>query len=464
MEALNPLSTASPKDGEYTPAFRSSPKVGFISLGCPKALVDSERILTELRLQGYAITTSYKDADVVVVNTCGFIDSARLESLQSIAEAIEKNGKVIVSGCLGVHEDEIRRVHPQVLSISGPQQYQQVVTAVHRHAPQNRQHGHSADPVPPQGIKLTPRHYAYLKIAEGCNHHCSFCIIPSLRGRLISRPVDAVMHEAEGLVNAGVRELLVIAQDTSAYGADMKYQSSSYRGRPVKTSIQALCEALAEFGIWIRLHYLYPYPHVDRLIPLMEQGKILPYLDVPFQHASAKVLKQMRRPAAAENILSRIHEWRGICPRIAIRSTFIVGFPGETEEDFEILLDFLHAAQLDRAGCFQYSAVAGAAANRLAHAVPEEIKQQRWERFMQIQAAISRRKLQTRIGQIMEVLVDEIEGDHIIGRSHADAPEIDGKVFIRNDVALQVGDRVDVRIDTAGEYDLWGHVAGGTDP
>ncbi|MCZ6525498.1 MAG: 30S ribosomal protein S12 methylthiotransferase RimO, partial [Gammaproteobacteria bacterium] len=436
----------------------SSPKVGFVSLGCPKALVDSERILTQLRMDGYEIVSSYDNADIVVVNTCGFIDSARVESLQTIGEAINENGKVIVTGCLGVYAQKIRNEYPQVLSVSGPQQYEQVVSAVHEHAPQNDEHDPYTDLVPAQGIKLTPRHYSYLKISEGCNHHCSFCIIPSMRGRLVSRPVGEVMNEAEGLVKAGVKELLVISQDTSAYGSDIKYQTGFWQGRPLKGNLLGLCHALAELGVWVRLHYVYPYPHVDEIIPLMTEGKLLPYLDVPFQHGSPSVLKAMRRPAAAENTLARIKTWREICPDISIRSTFIVGFPGESDVDFGILLEFLQEAQLDRVGCFQYSPVEGARANELAEHVADDVKQERWERFMQAQQVISANKLQKKIGQTLEVLIDKVDGEDIIGRSHADAPEIDGIVFVRGDNDLLPGDLVKVKIDSAGEYDLWGAV------
>jgi len=439
----------------------SSPKVGFVSLGCPKALVDSERILTQLRMDGYEIVSSYDNADIVVVNTCGFIDSARIESLQTIGEAINENGKVIVTGCLGVYAQKIRNEYPQVLSVSGPQQYEQVVSAVHEHAPQNNEHDPYTDLVPAQGIKLTPRHYSYLKISEGCNHHCSFCIIPSMRGRLVSRPVGEVMNEAEGLVKAGVKELLVISQDTSAYGSDIKYQTGFWQGRPLKGNLLGLCHALAELGVWVRLHYVYPYPHVDEIIPLMTEGKLLPYLDVPFQHGSPSVLKAMRRPAAAENTLARIKTWREICPDISIRSTFIVGFPGETDADFGILLEFLQEAQLDRVGCFQYSPVEGARANELAEHVADDVKQERWERFMQAQQVISANKLQKKIGQTLEVLIDKVDGEDIIGRSHADAPEIDGIVFVRGDNDLLPGDLVKVKIDSAGEYDLWGAVVDG---
>ena len=434
----------------------SPPKVGFISLGCPKALVDSERILTQLRIDGYEITSSYTDASIVVVNTCGFIDSARAESLETIGEALHENGKVIVTGCLAVHEADIRKAHPQVLSVTGPQQYEQVVSAVHQYAPHDIKHDPFSDLVPVQGIKLTPRHYAYLKISEGCNHKCSFCIIPSMRGKLVSRSIDDVMREAGALVKAGVKELLIISQDTSAYGADIKYRTGFWNGRPLKSDLQNLCEALGSLGIWIRLHYVYPYPHVDNIMPIMAERKILPYLDIPFQHGSPTVLKRMRRPAAAENNLERIMAWREICPDITIRSTFIVGFPGETEEEFDELLEFLELAQLDRVGCFQYSAVEGAKANELANPVAEEIKQERWDQFMQTQAVISERKLQDKVGQTIEVLIDEIDGDDIIGRSHADAPEIDGNVFVQSAKELSMGALVKVKIDSAGEYDLWG--------
>jgi ribosomal protein S12 methylthiotransferase len=434
-----------------------SKKVGFVSLGCPKALVDSERILTQLRMDGYDIVPSYEDADVVVVNTCGFIDSAKQESLDAIGEAIRENGKVIVTGCMGKNAEDILKVHPKVLSVTGPQAYEQVVGAVHEviPAPVRGTHDPFIDLVPPQGIKLTPRHYAYLKISEGCNHRCSFCIIPSLRGDLVSRPVGEVLEEAERLARAGVRELLVISQDTSAYGVDLKYRTGFWQGRPVKGNMQGLCEALADLGIWVRLHYVYPYPHVDKVIPLMAEGRILPYLDVPFQHGSPRVLKAMKRPAAAENTLERIAEWRRICPELTLRSTFIVGFPGETDQDFEELLDFLDEAQLDRVGCFTYSAVDGAPANELPGAVPEEVKQERWERFMEHQQAISAARLQQKVGQEMDVLVDAIEEGRAIARSKADAPEIDGVVYIDDPEGLQVGDLVTVRILDADDYDLY---------
>ncbi len=432
-------------------------KVGFVSLGCPKALVDSERILTQLRVDGYDIVNSYDGADIVVVNTCGFIDSARDESLEAIGEAINENGKVIVTGCLGVHEKLIREAHPGVLSVTGPQQYEQVVAAVHEHAPKPA-HNPYTDLVPEQGVKLTPRHYAYLKISEGCNHKCSFCIIPSMRGRLVSRTIGDVMKEAEAFVRAGVKELLVISQDTSAYGSDIKYQSGDWRGQTYRSNIMDLCRALGELDIWVRLHYVYPYPHVDKIIPLMNEGKVLPYLDVPFQHGSPRILKLMKRPAAAEDTLQRINAWRELCPDITIRSTFIVGFPGETEEDFDALLEFLDEAQLDRVGCFQYSNVEGAKANQFSGAVPEEVKQERWQRFMEKQKQISTHKLKNKIGQTLEVLIDELNGNEAIGRSHADAPKIDGRVIIDNVGDLNLGDQVKVLIESSGDYDLWGRL------
>ena len=413
-----------------------------------------------MRIDGYEIVPSYDSADVVVVNTCGFIDAAKAESLETIGEAIRENGKVIVTGCMGAHEDDIRAIHPQVLSVSGPQQYEQVVSAVHAHAPNDRAHDPFSDLVPPQGIKLTPRHYAWLKISEGCNHKCSFCIIPSMRGKLVSRTIDDVMHEAEGLVRAGVKELLIIAQDTSAYGSDIKYKTGFWNGRPLKSDMLGLCEGLSSFGVWVRLHYVYPYPHVDEIIPLMAEGKLLPYLDIPFQHGSPKILKAMRRPAVAENTLERIHHWREICPEIVIRSTFIVGFPGETDDDFETLLEFLDEAQLDRVGCFQYSPVTGAQANELPDHAPDEIKQERWDWFMQTQQKISQQKLQDRIGQSLDVLIDEVNTDAVIGRSYADAPEIDGNVFIKNGSKLKPGDIVKVTIERSDEYDLYGKITG----
>lgn len=434
----------------------SSNKVGFVSLGCPKALVDSERILTQLKSDGYDIVPSYDDADLVVVNTCGFIDSAKQESLDAIGEAIAENGKVLVTGCMGAQKEIITNAHPKVLGVTGPAAYEQVVNQVHNFLPQNESHDPFIDLVPAHGIKLTPRHYAYLKISEGCNHRCSFCIIPSMRGDLVSRPVGDVLDEAERLANAGVRELLVISQDTSAYGVDTKYQTGFWQGQPVKASMQGLCEALAQLGIWVRLHYVYPYPHVDKIIPLMAEGKILPYLDIPFQHASLNVLKAMKRPAATEKTLDRIQNWREQCPDITLRSTFIVGFPGETDADFEELLAFLQTAQLDRVGCFQYSSVEGAAANELANPVPEELKQERWERFMATQQEISAQKLQAKIGQELRVLVDEANAEQIVARSAADAPEIDGNVYIQADSTVQAGDFIQVTIEDADEYDLYG--------
>ena len=444
-----------------TPASMTTPKnptVGFVSLGCPKALVDSERILTQLRLEGYEISPDYNGADIVVVNTCGFIDSAKQESLDAIGEAIAENGKVIVTGCMGKEADVIRKAHPKVLSVTGPAAYEEVVSAVHLYVPPSKVHNPFTDLVPPQGIKLTPRHYAYLKISEGCNHHCSFCIIPDLRGPLVSRPIGDVMEEAERLANAGVQELLVVSQDTSAYGVDIKYRTGFWQGRPLKTRMDALCDALGELGIWVRLHYVYPYPHVDEIIPKMAEGKILPYLDIPFQHASPSLLKLMKRPAAAEDTLARIKSWRQTCPELAIRSTFIVGHPGETEQDFQQLLDFLDEAQLDRVGCFQYSPVQGAKANDLPNHVPDEIKQERWERFMEKQQAISTARLAAKIGTRQAVLIDEVDEEGAIGRSMADAPEIDGLVYLNDETSLAPGDVVEVEITHADEYDLWGEL------
>ena len=434
----------------------NNPRVGFVSLGCPKALVDSERILTQLRMEGYDVVSTYQDADVVVVNTCGFIDSAKAESLEVIGEAIKENGKVIVTGCMGVEEGTIRNVHPSVLAVTGPQQYEQVVNAVHQVVPPRQDHNPLIDLVPPQGIKLTPRHYAYLKISEGCNHSCSFCIIPSMRGKLVSRPVGDVLDEAQRLVKSGVKELLVISQDTSAYGVDVKYRTGFWNGAPVKTRMTELCEALSTLGVWVRLHYVYPYPHVDELIPLMAAGKILPYLDIPFQHASPKVLKAMKRPAFEDKTLARIKNWRVICPDLIIRSTFIVGFPGETEEDFQYLLDWLTEAQLDRVGCFQYSPVEGAPANLLdAAIVPDDVKQERWERFMAHQQAISAARLQLKIGKEIEVLIDEVDEQGAVGRCFFDAPEIDGNVFIATEKDIKPGDKIMCRVTDADEYDLW---------
>jgi len=434
----------------------TAPKVGFVSLGCPKALVDSERILTQLRTDGYQITSSYDNADVVVVNTCGFIDSAKAESLEAIGEALAENGRVIVTGCMGVDESVIRDVHPSVLSVTGPQQYEQVVRAVHEAAPPSLEHNPYLDLVPPQGVKLTPRHYAYLKISEGCNHSCSFCIIPSMRGKLVSRPVGDVLGEAERLVKAGVKELLVISQDTSAYGVDIRQRTGFWNGRPVKSSMVDLSAALSELGAWVRLHYVYPYPHVDNIIPLMAEGKVLPYLDIPFQHASPSVLRAMKRPAFEDRTLSRIKQWRRDCPDLTIRSTFIAGFPGETEDDFQYLLDWMSEAQLDRVGCFQYSPVEGAPANQLDGAVPDEVKQERLERFMEHQQAISTARLAAKVGREMDVLVDEIDEDgDAVARSSADAPEIDGNVFVTSEQPLQPGQMVRVRITDSSEYDLF---------
>ena len=437
------------------------PKVGFVSLGCPKALVDSERILTQLRTDGYDVVPDYDNADLVVVNTCGFIDSAVAESMDAIGEAISENGRVIVTGCLGVKADEIKAQFPKVLAVTGPQAYEEVVGAVHTHLPTVQKHDPFLDLVPPQGIKLTPRHYAYLKISEGCNHRCSFCIIPSMRGNLVSRDIGDVMAEAERLKNAGVRELLIISQDTSAYGVDIKYRTAFWNGRPIKTRMLELCEALGELGIWVRLHYVYPYPHVDNIMPLMAEGKILPYLDIPFQHASPRILKSMKRPAASENNLTRIKAWREICPELTIRSTFIAGFPGETDEDFEHLLEFLEDAQLDRVGCFAYSPVDGAKANELENPVPEELKQERLQRFMETQAAISANRLQAKVGTRQVVLIDSVNGENAIARSSADAPEIDGVVHVSvDDYEIEAGDFIEVDVVQADEHDLYGQIVG----
>ena len=432
---------------------QSIPKVGFVSLGCPKASSDSERILTQLRAEGYSISASYEDSDLVVVNTCGFIDSAVAESLDAIGEALNENGRVIVTGCLGAKADVVKNAHPGVLAVTGPHALEEVMTAVHANLP--KPHDPYTDLVPPQGIRLTPKHYAYLKISEGCNHRCSFCIIPSMRGDLVSRPIGDVMQEAENLVNAGVSELLVISQDTSAYGVDVKYRTGFWNGRPIKTRMTELAKGLGELGVWVRMHYVYPYPHVDEIIPLMADGLILPYLDVPFQHASQRILKAMKRPASSENNLARIQAWREICPDITIRSTFITGFPGETEEDFEVLLDFLREAQLDRVGCFAYSAVDGAAANALANPVPEEVKQERLARFMAVQEEISAEKQRAKVGRIEMVLVDEVNGDEAIGRTQADAPEIDGVVYLAGADGLQPGDLVEAEIVNSDGHDLW---------
>ncbi len=433
-------------------------KVGFVSLGCPKALVDSERILTQLRAEGYAISPSYRDADLVVVNTCGFIDSAVEESLDAIGEALAENGKVIVTGCLGAKGDIVKKTHPKVLAVTGPHATDEVMKAVHKHLP--HKHNPHIDLVPPQGIKLTPKHYAYLKIAEGCNHRCTFCIIPSMRGDLVSRPIGDVMQEAENLVKAGVKELLVISQDTSAYGVDVKYRTGFWGGRPIKTRMTELAVALGQLGVWVRLHYVYPYPHVDEVIPLMAENKILPYLDVPFQHASPRILKLMKRPANAENTLARIKAWRAICPEITLRSTFIAGFPGETEAEFKELLDFLEEAQLDRVGCFAYSPVEGATANALPNPVPKDVREERQARFMKMQEKISRARLKQKVGQTLTVLVDEIADGKVIARSSADAPEIDGKVIITGAAArtLTPGAFAKVQITRAGAHDLHGKV------
>jgi ribosomal protein S12 methylthiotransferase len=448
------MPAATPRRRKPAPAApQTSPKVGFVSLGCPKALVDSERILTQLRAEGYETVPSYSAADVVVVNTCGFIDSAVEESLDAIGEALNENGKVIVTGCLGAKSEVIRGKFPEVLSITGPQDYKGVMDAVHTAVPP--QHDPFLDLLPPQGIKLTPKHYAYLKIAEGCNHKCSFCIIPSMRGKLASRPVDEVLLEAEKLVKSGVQELLVISQDTSAYGADLKYAKKNWRGADYQTRMLDLCRGLGSLGAWVRLHYVYPYPHVDEVIALMAEGIVLPYLDVPFQHASPRVLKAMKRPAAAEDTLRRLQAWRAISPDITVRSTFIVGFPGETEQDFQDLLEWLDEAQLDRVGCFKYSPVEGATANRLADAVPEEVKEERLARFMEKQAGISAAKLKAKVGKTLEVLIDEAGPDGAVGRSWADAPEIDGKVYIEGKLKPMAGQRVKVKVTRADTYDLY---------
>ncbi len=430
-----------------------TPTVGFISLGCPKATVDSERILTQLRVEGYGVAPTYAGADLVIVNTCGFIDAAVDESLEAIGEALAENGRVIVTGCLGARADLVRGTHPEVLAVTGPHAYEAVMDAVHAHLPPRQDPFTSL--LPPQGVKLTPRHYAYVKISEGCNHRCSFCIIPSLRGDLTSRPIGEVLAEAERLVAAGVRELLVVSQDTSAYGLDLRYRPDFWRGRPIKTDCESLARALGELPAWIRLHYVYPYPHVDALIPLMAEGLILPYLDMPLQHGSPAVLAAMRRPAAAERVLERLARWREICLDLVVRSTFIVGFPGETEADFEQLIDFLRAAQLDRVGCFAYSPVHGAAANDFAHPVPEEVKEERLARFMEIQAEISHAKLAARVGQRLTVLVDEVEDERVLARSYADAPEIDGTVIVPGAWELNPGDFIEVEVTAAQEHDLW---------
>ena len=456
--STNAAAKASPKvrraaDGSHAVRSGAPPKVGFVSLGCPKALVDSERIITKLRSEGYEIAANYDGADVVVVNTCGFLDSAKQESLDAIGEAMASNGRVIVTGCFGVEEGRIRKAHPGVLAVTGPHQYEQVVEAVHDAVPPL--HDPYVDLVPPEGLRLTPRHYAYLKISEGCNNRCSFCIIPSLRGDLVSRPANHVMSEAEKLVKAGVKELLVISQDTSAYGLDIKYAESSWKGAPLKARFLDLSRALGDLGSWVRMHYVYPYPHVDDVIPLMADGKILPYLDIPFQHASPRILKAMRRPASQEKTAERIRRWRDVCPDLAIRSTFIVGFPGETEDDFTMLLDWLADAKINRAGCFKYEAVARARANDLDGAVPEEVKDERWHRFMAAQQKVSAGLLSEKVGRVIDVIVDEVDGEGAIGRSKWDAPEIDGSVFLNGDTGVKPGDIVRAKVVEADDYDLW---------
>lgn len=438
----------------YNPGMnQTAPKIGIVSLGCPKALVDSERILSKLRAEGYELSGEYAGADLVVVNTCGFLDTAKAESLDAIGEAIQENGRVIVTGCLGVEEDRIRDTHPDVLAVTGPHQYEDVVSAVHDALPPPQ--NPFQDLVPPEGIKLTPRHYAYLKISEGCNNRCSFCIIPQLRGDLRSRAANDVLYEAERLANAGVKELLVISQDTSAYGVDLKYAESKWRDRQVKARLTELSEALSELGIWVRLHYVYPYPHVDEIMPLMAEGKLLPYLDIPFQHANPRVLKAMRRPANQEKVLERIGKWRSEVPDLALRSTFIVGFPGESEAEFEDLLGWLEEAQLDRVGCFKYEPVDGAPANEIGDEVPDEVKDERWHRFMEWQRAISEKRMAAKVGRTIQVIVDEVDQEGAIGRSHWDAPEIDGSVFLNGDTELVPGDIVTARVEDADEYDLW---------
>ena len=435
----------------------AAPRIGFVSLGCPKALVDSERILTQLRAEGYATSGSYEDADLVIVNTCGFIDAAVEESLGAIGEALAENGKVIVTGCLGAKADVVRAAHPSVLAVTGPHDTESVMRAVHGQL--ERPHDPYTDLVPPQGIRLTPKHYAYLKIAEGCNHRCTFCIIPSMRGDLVSRPVGEVMQEAENLVRAGVKELLVVSQDTSAYGVDVRYRTGFWNGRPLKTRMTELARALGGLGVWVRLHYVYPYPHVDEVVALMAEGGILPYLDVPFQHAAPRILKLMKRPASAEDTLERIRAWRAACPEITLRSTFIVGFPGETEAEFERLLEFLGEARLDRVGCFAYSPVEGAAANALPDPVAEEVKQERQARLMALQARISAQRLRAKLGRRLEVLVDEVDRKGAVARSSADAPEIDGVVHIRNGGKLRPGEFAEVIVEDAGEHDLTARLA-----
>ena len=436
----------------------AAPKVGFVSLGCPKALVDSEGILTRLRAEGYAISPSYEGADLVVVNTCGFIESAVKESLDAIGEALAENGRVIVTGCLGAKGETVRDAHPNVLAVTGPHALEAVMSAVHEHLP--KPHDPFSDLVPPQGIKLTPRHYAYLKISEGCNHRCTFCIIPSLRGGLVSRPIGEVMREAENLVAAGVKELLVISQDTSAYGVDIKYRTGFWGGRPLRTRLLDLASALGGLGVWVRLHYVYPYPHVDDVIPLMAEGKILPYLDVPFQHASRRILKLMKRPASGENNLERIRTWRRVCPDITIRSTFIAGFPGETESEFQELLDFLSEAELDRVGCFAYSAVEGARANELPGALPVDLREERRGRLMKLQEEISARRLKRRIGKTIKVLVDDARAQGAVARSSADAPDIDGVVHIESSGKLSPGDWAQVKVLRSDAHDLFARPVG----
>ena len=440
----------------------STPSIGFVSLGCPKNLVDSERILTELRTDGYNIVPSYENVDLVIVNTCGFIDSAVQESLEAIGEALEENGRVIVTGCLGAKEDQIREVHPKVLEVSGPHSYETVMAQVHKYVPKPT-HSPYTSLVPKQGVKLTPKHYAYLKISEGCDHRCTFCIIPSMRGDLESRSITQVLDEAKRLTEAGVKELLVVSQDTSAYSMDLKRQEGGvktafWNGMPIKNDLMTLCKQLGKLGIWVRLHYVYPYPHVDDLIPLMADGTLLPYLDIPLQHASPKILKAMKRPGSIDRTLERIKQWREICPDLTLRSTFIVGFPGETEEDFQLLLDFLKEAQLDRVGCFKFSPVEGAPATEMADQIPEDVKEERFHRFMQLQQEISANRLKQKIGKTLDVLVDEIDEEGIIGRSKADAPEVDGLVYVDNlsGINVKAGDVIKVTITNSDEYDLWG--------
>jgi ribosomal protein S12 methylthiotransferase len=446
-----------PKDSDYS-QIQAPPKIGMVSLGCPKALVDSERIMTKLRSDGYQFTDTSEGADLVIVNTCGFLDSAKAESLNAIGDAMNKNGRVIVTGCMGATPEEITVKYPNLLSLTGPQQYEQVVTAVHTHQP--IQHNPYVDLTPPSydeaGLKLTPRHYAYLKISEGCNNRCSFCIIPQLRGDLVSRPIHRVLHEAEQLVKSGVKELLIISQDTSAYGVDIKYAESPWKGQKVPAKFYNLCEELGKLGVWVRLHYVYPYPHVDNVIPLMAEGKILPYLDIPFQHASPNVLKAMRRPAAQEKTLERILNWKKICPELTLRSSFIVGFPGETEEDFEFLLQWMEEAQIDRAGAFQYEDVKGAKSNTLENQVPDEIKEIRWQRFMEKQQEISRKKVAAKVGTTIECIIDDVAGGGADARSKGDAPDIDGTVYLRDVKHLKAGDIVKVKIEEAEDYDLFG--------